>query len=173
MSKNLFSENDKKMITPEGDIYRYIGSDKIDAFDVGDCADISFPNGYNKGCRVYKGISPSITVTTVDRFIVKMEEITKMDKKIRIRKLTPTECFKLMGFTAEDCEKAHYYTEEEVIKLNLRSRKKGKDLSESEKIERISNAQLYKQAGNSIVVNVLEEIFKSLGENYAEFQSNV
>lgn len=61
------------MITPSGDIYRYIGSDKIDVFEVGDCADISFPNGYNKGCRVYKGIAPSITVTTVDRFIVKVE----------------------------------------------------------------------------------------------------
>ena len=63
---------------------------------------------------------------------------------IRIRKLTPTECYKLMGFTSEDCEK----------------------VSESG----ISNAQLYKQAGNSIVVNVLEAIFTSLGENYEEFK---
>lgn len=144
MDKNLFSENDKKMITPEGDIYRYIGSDKIDSFEVGDCADVSFPNGYNKGCRVYKGISPSITVTTVDRFIVKLEDKKLMDKRIRIRKLTPTECYKLMGFTAEDCKRA----------------------SEGG----ISNAQLYKQAGNSIVVNVLEAIFKSLGETYKEFE---
>lgn len=72
MAKNLFSDADKKMITPEGDIYRYIGSDKIDSFEVGDCADISFPNGYCKGNRVYKGIAPSITVTTYDRLIVKV-----------------------------------------------------------------------------------------------------
>ena len=89
--------------------------------------------------------------------------------EIKIRKLTPSECFKLMGFTAEDCEKAHYYTEEEISKLNLRSSKKGGDLSKGEKIERVSNAQLYKQAGNSIVVNVLEAIFTSLGERYEEF----
>lgn len=63
---------------------------------------------------------------------------------LRIRKLTPTECYKLMGFTAEDCNKA----------------------SEAG----ISNAQLYKQAGNSIVVNVLEAIFTSLGERYREFE---
>ncbi len=63
---------------------------------------------------------------------------------IRIRKLTPTECFKLQGFTAEDCKKA----------------------SEGG----VSNSQLYKQAGNSIVVNVLEAIFTSLGENYKEFR---
>jgi hypothetical protein len=61
------------MITPEGDIYRYIGSDKIDSFEVGDCADVSFPNGYSKGNRVYKGIAPSLTVTTIDRLIVKVE----------------------------------------------------------------------------------------------------
>ena len=63
---------------------------------------------------------------------------------VRIRKLTPTECYKLMGFTSEDCKK----------------------VSEGG----ISNSQLYKQAGNSIVVNVLEAIFTSLGENYEEFK---
>lgn len=66
-----------------------------------------------------------------------------IEKPLRIRKLTPTECFKLMGFTAEDCNKC----------------------SEGG----VSNSQLYKQAGNSIVVNVLEAIFKSLGERYKEF----
>lgn len=64
---------------------------------------------------------------------------------IRIRKLTPTECYKLMGFSAEDCKKAS-------------------DVG-------VSNSQLYKQAGNSIVVNVLEAIFTSLGENYEEFKT--
>ena len=66
---------------------------------------------------------------------------------IRIRKLTPTECYKLMGFSAEDCIKA----------------------SDGG----VSNSQLYKQAGNSIVVNVLEAIFTKLGEKYDEFQSNL
>ena len=54
---------------------------------------------------------------------------------LRIRKLTPKECWRLMGFDDEDFEKAE--------KVN-------------------SNTQLYKQAGNSIVVNVLEAIFKNL-----------
>lgn len=54
----------------------------------------------------------------------------------RIRKLTPKECWRLMGFTDEDFEKA--------------------------KAAGISNSQLYKQAGNSIVVNCLEAIFKEL-----------
>lgn len=71
----------------------------------------------------------------------------KVTDRVRIRKLTPTECYKLMGFEAEDCEKC----------------------SEGG----ISNSQLYKQAGNSIVVNVLEAIFNSLGEIYVEFRSNI
>ena len=54
---------------------------------------------------------------------------------LRIRKLTPKECFRLMGFDDEDFEKASQVN---------------------------SNAQLYKQAGNSIVVQVLEAIFREL-----------
>lgn len=75
------------------------------------------------------------------------EGVLELDDVIRIRKLTPVECYKLMGFTAEDCIKC----------------------SEGG----ISNTQLYKQAGNSIVVNVLEAIFTSLGETYEEFRSVV
>jgi DNA (cytosine-5)-methyltransferase 1 len=54
---------------------------------------------------------------------------------LRIRKLTPKECWRLMGFDDEDFDKAS--------KVN-------------------SNSQLYKQAGNSIVVNVLMAIFNEL-----------
>ena len=55
----------------------------------------------------------------------------------RIRKLTPKECWRLMGFSDDDFHKAE--------KVN-------------------SNSQLYKQAGNSIVVDVLEGIFNQLLE---------
>ena len=62
-----------------------------------------------------------------------------IEKGLRIRKLTPKECWRLMGFDDEDFEKAS--------KVN-------------------SNTQLYKQAGNSIVVNVLEAIFDNLLQEY-------
>lgn len=58
------------------------------------------------------------------------------DMEFRIRKLTPKECFRLMGFSDVDFDSIHG----------------------------ISNTQLYKMAGNSIVVNVLEAIFKNLLE---------
>lgn len=57
------------------------------------------------------------------------------DTPLRIRKLTPLETWKLMGFSEEDFRKAE--------KVN-------------------SNAQLWKQAGNSICVSVLEAILKNL-----------
>ena len=55
---------------------------------------------------------------------------------MRIRKLTPLECWRLMGFDDKDFYKA-------------------KDAG-------ISDTQLYRQAGNSIVVNVLEKIIEGL-----------
>jgi DNA (cytosine-5)-methyltransferase 1 len=58
----------------------------------------------------------------------------------RIRKLTPKECWRLMGFRDEHIERA--------IALGT------------------SNSQLYKQAGNSIVVDVLYYIFKELFKEY-------
>lgn len=57
-------------------------------------------------------------------------------KKIKIRRLTPLECWRLMGQSDENFYKA--------------------------KDSGISNTQLYKQAGNSIVVNVLEAVFEQL-----------
>lgn len=59
----------------------------------------------------------------------------KVAAQYRIRKLTPKECWRLMDFSDEDFEKA--------AEVN-------------------SNTQLYKQAGNSIVVNVLVAILGQL-----------
>ena len=59
-----------------------------------------------------------------------------MSKIYRIRKLTPRECFRLMGVNDED-----------INKINEAG---------------ISESQQYKMAGNSIVVNVLEGIFTQL-----------
>lgn len=56
-------------------------------------------------------------------------------KDFRVRKLTPLECWRLMGCSDED-----FYKAESVN----------------------SNTQLYKQAGNAIVVNVLEGIFSNM-----------
>lgn len=63
------------------------------------------------------------------------QDVCKIEAQYRIRKLTPRECWRLMDFSDEDFEKAE--------KVN-------------------SNTQLYKQAGNSIVVNVLVAILGQL-----------
>lgn len=61
------------------------------------------------------------------------------------RKLTPKECFRLFGFEDHDFERAKQALNKYFYK--------GKDKSDS---------QLYKQAGNSIVVDVLEAIFSMM-----------
>lgn len=83
--------------------------------------------------RVYadEGISPTLNTMQGGNRQPKI-----LQENYRIRKLTPIECWRLMGFDDEDFEKA--------------------------KAAGVSNSQLYKQAGNSIVVNVLEAIFKNL-----------
>lgn len=78
--------------------------------------------------RIYKTDKTSPAITTSFRPSYEIE-------KYRIRKLTPKECWRLMGFSDEDFEKA--------AKVN-------------------SNTQLYKQAGNSIVQDVLMAIFRQM-----------
>lgn len=90
--------------------------------------------GHDSIKRVYsdEGISPTLTDMQGGNRQPKIEE------NYKIRKLTPKECWRLMGFSDENFEKA----------VNIPT----------------SNTQLYKQAGNSICVPVLEKIFKNLLE---------
>lgn len=82
-----------------------------------------------------RNVESNNIVPTLDTRCDCLGVTTKNQEQLRIRKLTPKECWKLMGFNETEFEKA--------AQVN-------------------SNAQLYKQAGNSIVVNVLVEIFKNL-----------
>lgn len=92
-----------------------------------------FINGYESLKRVHSPYGLSPTLISGAR-----SHEPKVQVKDRIRRLTPKECWKLMGFTDEDFNKVCSQT---------------------------SNTQLYKQAGNSIVVPVLENILSSLFNN--------
>ena len=85
--------------------------------------------------RVYNanGISPTLLTMQGGN---RQPKIVEQKQDFRIRKLTPLECWRLMGFTDEDCNKV--------------------------KAAGISNSQLYKMAGNSICVSVLQAIFNQL-----------
>ena len=97
--------------------------------EVGGVADLSYPDSKTRRGRVQDSGNTSPTITATETGICKIES------PIRIRKLTPKECWILMGFSDNDFAKA-----EQVV----------------------SNSQLYKQAGNSIVVDVLYYIFVEL-----------
>jgi len=101
-------------------------------------ADLNYVSSTTRRGRVQEGgqISPTIATENTPSVIEPWTwEIDGVRYKIRIRKLTPHETWNLMDFTDED-----FYKAEKVI----------------------SNTQLYKAAGDSIVKNVLCEIFKNL-----------
>lgn len=92
-----------------------------------------YPNSGNpQAGRIYNanGICPSLDTCSGGN------RMPKIFNGKRIRRLTPRECFRLMGFTDEEFDRIHG----------------------------ISNTQLYKMAGNSIVVDVLKYIFIELME---------
>lgn len=99
---------------------------------VGNCKPTRTRKNPNQG-RIYnpKGIAP--TIQCYGGGNREPHIIVPDATDLRIRKLTPLECFRLMGFDDEDYE---------ILQDN-----------------KISNTQLYKMAGNSIVVDVLEELF--------------
>lgn len=68
-------------------------------------------------------------------------------QSFRVRRITPLECWRLMGFDDED-----FYKAQRAMNKNIFD---GRDRS---------GTQLYKQAGNSIVVDVLLHIMESLYE---------
>lgn len=97
--------------------------------ELGGVADLSYPEFKTRRGRVQENgqICPTITATETG--------VCRIESPIRIRKLTPKECFRLMGFSDENFEAAE---------------------------KMVSNSQLYKQAGNSIVADVLYYILVEL-----------
>ena len=93
----------------------------------GDYVNITFPSSKTKRGRVGKGVAQTLTCGDGNAVIT---------ENVRIRKLTPRECLRLMGWTDEQIDKI-----------------------ESAKV---SSTQQYGQAGNGIVVQVLQAIFKAL-----------
>lgn len=105
---------------------------------IGGVADLTFPDSTTRRGRVIENgeICPTLTTENIPSVLEKwIWEIDGQKYLIRIRKLTPRECWRLMDFTDEDFNKAESVN---------------------------SNTQLYKQAGNSIVKNVLCEVFREL-----------
>ena len=102
---------------------------------------------FNQGNKEYSprtdGVSNTLSTSTKDNMLampeLRMEDGCMVDKegrKYRIRKLTPTECFRLMDVEDEDIEKM--------------------------KLAGIAKTNLYKLAGNSIVVSCMFHLFRKL-----------
>ena len=110
----------------------------------GDGIDTAYPFSKTRRGRVQKNMAHTITTDDSKGVVIGTSNTTTTVQKdnyavelpeYRIRKLTPKECWRLMGCSDEDFDKAEQVN---------------------------SNSQLYKQAGNAIVVDVLEAIFNQL-----------
>lgn len=95
---------------------------------VGDGIETAYPSSNTRRGRVQPGRCNTITTHGTAGVLTDIYPV-------RIRKLTPKECWRLQGFTDEQFEKA--------VEVN-------------------SNTQLYKQAGNAVTVNVAEAIGKHI-----------
>ena len=107
--------------------------------------DNSYDHTFESANRVYdpEGVCPALDTCGGGNLHKKVlvderrdEEVAENKVRYRIRKLTPKECFRLMGVKDEDYEKLT-----------------------------VSDTQKYKQAGNSIVVDVLQAIFENMFVN--------
>lgn len=115
---------------------------------VGGVCDLNYIGSQTRRGRVIDEGMVSPTLTTENNPSVLEDwqwEIDGEVYQIRIRKLTPRECWRLMDFTDEDYDRA--------AQVN-------------------SATQLYKQAGNSIVKNVLVAVFGQLFEGKEEVYKN-
>lgn len=93
----------------------------------GDYVNITYPGSKTKRGRVGNEVAHTLTCGDGN---------TVITENVRIRKLTPRECLRLMGWKDEQIDK--------IVAA------------------KISGTQQYRQAGNGIVVQVLESIFKAL-----------
>lgn len=121
------SENIAFKVMPNGNIRAY-QTDKPDKRGV---SELQFTNPENKSPTVITGNTIKVIETMADQ-----NTITGVASGCRIRKLTPRECFRLMGVDDADIDKIQ--------------------------AAGISNSQQYKMAGNSIVVDVLYHIFRKM-----------
>lgn len=96
------------------------------------------PSGRGMNGQVYKienALSPTLSTNKGEGPKIIVNEFKKEAPRYRIRKLTPLECWRLQGFSDESFRKA------EAVN---------------------SNSQLYKQAGNSVTVNVVDAIIRNI-----------
>lgn len=98
--------------------------------ELGGVADLSYPGSKARRGRVQDNGNTSPTITATETGVCRIES------PVKIRKLTPRECFRLMGFDDIDYDKA--------LSVGL------------------SNSAGYKQAGNSIVTNCIELLMEHL-----------
>lgn len=110
------------------------------------------------------GVSNTVTSVQKDNYLIEKNMDANLimnlpeelkGKRLRIRKLTPRECFRLMGVREKEIDKIQ---QTKFLKNDVKPAENQYDPN----AKPISNSQQYKMAGNSIVVDCLFYIFRNL-----------
>ena len=124
----------------------------------------------------YNNTTNTLTSVLKDNYILEPQPLSQEEKNnlkdiirngnikfnenwFRLRKLSCCEYFKLMGFTEQDYDNAKYYKDNEICNSKNKTEL---DNNNNKRVICLNNGDAYKQAGNSIVSNVLFEVYKSL-----------
>lgn len=144
-------QNGRRMKAPEEPMFTLTGQDRhgvlvdegikvrnatkrgYQTAKLGDSVDLAYPKSETRRSRVGKGFAHALSCSG------SIGAVVWDNKVVRIRRLTPRECFRLQGFSDDLFEKAKAVN---------------------------SDAQLYKQAGNAVTVNVVYSIGKKIAEIY-------
>ena len=125
-----------------------------------DSINLAFPDSKTRRGRVGKD-----KAQTLDTYC--NQGIAKSD--IQIRKLTPLECWRLQGWCDEDFFKAFFLHKELGIRFNRIYQKHKQNpvrlMQWAFKHQKMSDSQLYKQAGNGVTVTVIQKIGERLEKN--------
>lgn len=130
----VYKKRDSNIVDNTQENVAYKENDKVESIRIGGIFDTD--KKHQAGAIWDKeGLAPTLDTMQGGWRQPSVTEEPLNTKKFRVRRLTPKECWRLMGIADEDYEKASKV---------------------------VSNSQLYKQAGNAIVVNVLEGIFSNM-----------
>lgn len=115
--------------------------------EIGGVADLSYPSSKLRRGRVQENGNVSLIITT-------QTGVCKIESSIRVRKLTPRETFRLMGFSDNDFDAAAYNNQ--IIEISG----KGDDLKRSAKLKDVIERLLQKntEISASCIISVLQEL---------------
>ena len=162
MSRSILADNDGAACIEETVRIKQATKDGYIDCKIGGVADLSFPTSKTRRGRVQDNGDTCPTLTAGE------SEIYRIESLYRIRKLTIRECGRLMAVSDDNITRMMISSSDRAKEFFRMCEEKGirykgkREFTEAERIQKMSNSQLYKEFGNSIVVLCMIAMFSNL-----------